>query len=179
MKADIVMRSGTVRVVLSRRHAIAAAVSLLISPRHAFADEIINLTWEELLPEGSTSFPAPLRGIIEHEQGALISQQPGSAGLRADWNGKKVRLPGYVVPLEFDGTAVTSFILVPFVGACVHVPPPPANQLVLVTPVEPYEGTGLFEPVQVTGTFGTAAMTTQLAEVGYVLSADEIEPFPS
>jgi len=63
---------------------------------------------------------------------------------------------------------------VPFVGACVHVPPPPANQLVFVTTEKPFESTGLFEAVQVTGMFGTASTKTQMADVGYALSADQI-----
>ena len=68
-------------------------------------------------------------------------------------------------------------ILVPFVGACVHVPPPPANQLVFVTTQNPYESTGLYEAVNVIGMFGTASTYTQLADVAYALSADRIEPF--
>ncbi|CAN0590062.1 unnamed protein product, partial [Ectocarpus sp. 12 AP-2014] len=65
----------------------------------------------------------------------------------------------------------------PYVGACIHVPPPPPNQLVLVTTDRPYENDGLFEPVVVTGMFGTAHTSTQLAEIGYALSADRIEPY--
>jgi len=72
---------------------------------------------------------------------------------------------------------VTAFILVPFVGACIHVPPPPANQLVFVTTEKPYESEGLYEPVNVIGMFGTASTRTQLADVAYALSADSIEPY--
>ena len=68
-------------------------------------------------------------------------------------------------------------ILVPFVGACVHVPPPPANQLVLVTTERPYASKSMFEPVHVTGMLGTAYATTELAAVGYAMSADRIEPY--
>ena len=46
------------------------------------------------------------------------------------YNGKLVRIPGYLVPLEYDGTGVSAALLVPYVGACIHVPPPPANQMV-------------------------------------------------
>ena len=65
----------------------------------------------------------------------------------------------------------------PYVGACIHVPPPPANQMVFVTTEKPYESSGLFEAVNVTGMFGTASVSTQLADIGYALSADVIEPF--
>ncbi len=92
-------------------------------------------------------------------------------------NGTKARMSGYMLPLETSGSGVTEFILVPYAGACVHVPPPPPNQLVFVTTGTPYNGTGLFEAVNVTGMFGTASTSTQLADIGYALSADLIEPF--
>ena len=98
-------------------------------------------------------------------------------GVRTEWNNQIVRLPGFIVPIDYSGTGVTAFILVPYVGACVHVPPPPANQLVFVTTNDPYEGTGLFEAVNVTGMFGTASMSTQLADIAYALSADQIEHY--
>ena len=47
-------------------------------------------------------------------------------------NGAQVRIPGYVLPLEFEGTRVREFLLVPYVGACIHVPAPPPNQMVFV-----------------------------------------------
>ena len=68
-------------------------------------------------------------------------------------------------------------MLVPYVGACVHVPPPPANQLVFVTSARPYESQGLFEPVTVTGKLTTAAPRTQLADVGYALTANRVEAY--
>jgi hypothetical protein len=118
-----------------------------------------------------------LQGLIEHDQAPLSSQQPESNGVRTDWNGQIVRLPGFIVPIDYSGTGVTAFILVPFVGACVHVPPPPANQLVFVTSPEPYESSGLFEPVNVIGMFGVSSLSTQLADIAYALSADRIEPY--
>lgn len=88
-----------------------------------------------------------------------------------------MRLAGFVLPLDYTGEGVTSFLLVPFVGACIHVPPPPANQLVLVTTQTPYQSKGLFSPVIVTGMFGTAATRSQIADIGYALSADRIDPY--
>jgi hypothetical protein len=88
-----------------------------------------------------------------------------------------VRIPGFIVPIEYLGSGVSAFILVPFVGACIHVPPPPANQLVLVTTPEPFESLGLYEAVNVMGIFGTASTLTQLADIAYALSAEKIVPF--
>ena len=137
----------------------------------------MKLTWADLLPEGETALPPGLQGFIDHDGPDLSRQQPASSGVRTDWNGQIVQLPGFIVPIDYDATGVTAFILVPYVGACIHVPPPPANQLVFVTTQDPYESDGLFEPVRVTGMFGTAATSTQLAQIGYALSADTVEPF--
>lgn len=160
-----------------RRSLLAGLVLLPFGSVAAFAEEVVDLQWIDLLPEGENPIPNALLGIIDHGQSQMQSQQPDSTGLRTDWNGQTVRLPGYIVPIDYSGTGVTAFILVPFVGACVHVPPPPANQLVFVTTETPYESDGLFEAVSVTGMFGTAATQTQLAKIGYALSAEKIEPY--
>lgn len=163
---------------LSRRNALALLAGAITMPRVALADEVIDLDWDDLRPEGETIIPRALQSMmIDHNGPNLSSQQPESTGVRTEWNGKIVRLPGFIVPIEHVGTAVSAFILVPFAGACVHVPPPPANQLVFVTTPEPYESKGLFAPVHVTGMFGISAMSTQLAQIGYALSAEKIEPF--
>lgn len=161
---------------LRRRLLAGFALSPVLS-LPAFAEDVVDLEWRDLLPEGESFVPNVLQGIIEHDDAPLFSQQPESSGVRTDWNGKIVRLPGFIVPIDFSGTGVTAFILVPFVGACVHVPPPPANQLVFVTTEVPYESTGLFEAVNVTGMFGVSSISTQLAQIGYALSAEKIEPF--
>ena len=161
----------------SRRRILASLAALAACPGVLRAEEVIDLDWEDLLPQGQATFPPALRGVLPHDQSDLAASQPQSTGTRTDWNGRIVRLPGFIVPIDYKGTGVTAFILVPYVGACVHVPPPPANQLVFVTTSEPYESEGLFEPVNVTGMFGASAISTQLAEIGYALSADLIEPY--
>ncbi len=93
----------------------------------------------------------------------------------ADLNGKRVRLGGYVVPLDFDATKVTEFLLVPFVGACIHVPPPPANQIVYVKAPQGITIKGQFDPVYVTGTLSTEGQFTGLADTGYSLTADAVD----
>ena len=161
-----------------RRALVIGAGASLVWPLAASGDTVIDLEWTDLLPEGEEAPPpSSILGAIHDSVNNLMGRQPASSGVRADWNGKIVRIPGFIVPIDMDGTAVSSFILVPYVGACIHVPPPPANQLVFVTAPEPYETTGVFEAVNVTGMFGTASTTTQLAEVGYALSAEKIEPY--
>lgn len=163
---------------LQRRALLAGMAASILVPSVARAEDYIDLDWEDLLPEDQSTIPNTLRSFLPHdEQMPLTSQQPASNGVRGDWNGQIVRLPGFIVPIDYEGTGVSAFILVPYVGACVHVPPPPANQLVFVTTPTPYESDGLFEPVNVIGMFGVSSLRTHLAEVGYALSADEILPY--
>jgi len=123
----------------------------------------LNPTHEQSVPEGrwlaggksTPSTPAP---VVE----AL--------------NGKTVQLGGYIVPLDFDATTVKEFLLVPFVGACVHVPPPPANQIVYVQAPKGIRVKGLFEPVYVTGKLSTEPSFTGLADAGYTLEAERVDP---
>jgi hypothetical protein len=163
---------------LQRRAILAGIAASTLFPSMARAEDYIDLDWEDLLPEDETTIPNALRGLLPHdEQVPLTSEQPVSSGVRGDWNGQIVRLPGFIVPIDYSGTGVTAFILVPYVGACVHTPPPPANQLVFVTTPTPYESSSLFEPVNVIGMFGVSSLSTQIAEIGYALSADEILPY--
>lgn len=163
---------------LQRRALLAGMAASTVVPSMARAEDYIDLDWEDLLPENHSTLPNALRSLLPHDEATLLtSQQPASSGVRTDWNGQIVRLPGFIVPIDYKGTGVTAFILVPYVGACVHTPPPPANQLVFVTTSTPYESDGLFEPVNVIGMFGVSSLSTHLAEIGYALSADKIEPY--
>ncbi|WP_377512891.1 DUF3299 domain-containing protein [Octadecabacter sp. R77987] len=161
-----------------RRAVLAGLGALGLIPRAAIAEDVISLQWRDLLPDGQNAIPPALQGLLDHDETAQMSSaQPQSSGVRTDWNGLVVSLPGFIVPIDYSGTGVSAFILVPYVGACVHVPPPPANQLVFVTTATPYESSGLFEAVTVTGMFGTASTSTQLADIAYALSADDVRPY--
>ena len=80
-------------------------------------------------------------------------------------NGRFVRLAGYVLPLEFSDKGVDEFLLVPYVGACIHVPPPPANQIVYVRTKHRIMADDLYRPVWVTGHIGIEATTRDLSLV--------------
>ena len=102
-----------------------------------------------------------------------------------DLQGQQVRMPGYTLPLEFSGTRITEFLLVPWVGACIHTPPPPPNQIVYVKIDQGIENRGRFTPVWVTGEMAIKAATKNLylvdgaagIDVGYSLEASQVEPY--
>ena len=101
-------------------------------------------------------------------------------------NDKAVRIPGYLLPLEFVGDKVSEFLLVPYVGACIHTPPPPPNQIVHVKTDSPYTTDGgLFTPVWVSGTIRTEKNNKNLSfvdgaseiPISYALKAAFVKPY--
>jgi hypothetical protein len=100
--------------------------------------------------------------------------------------GKTVRIPGFLLPLEFDGDKATEFFLVPYVGACIHTPPPPPNQIVHVKAEEGYTTDGgLYTPVWVNGLLKNERGESNLNYIdgssnipsSYSLDATTIEPY--
>lgn len=93
-------------------------------------------------------------------------------------DGKRVKLPGFVVPVDWDAEKIGEFLLVPYYGACIHVPPPPANQTVHVTTAKGREYSGdLFDTVWVSGTLRVERYAGELAEAGYRMEATAVEPY--
>lgn len=101
-----------------------------------------------------------------------------STDVRPEFNAQKVRIPGFVVPLEFDNDlVVTEFFLVPYYGACVHLPPPPPNQLILVQSKKGIKIDTLYDPYWVEGTLYTDIKSNDIATSAYRLQVDRIEPY--
>jgi len=93
-------------------------------------------------------------------------------------DGKRVKLPGFVVPIEGDGKKLSEFLLVPYYGACIHVPPPPANQTVFVkVPKGNAKIRQAFDTVWVTGTLSAKPFTSDLATAVYQIQAEEVTPY--
>ncbi len=135
------------------------------------APVIVQLEWEHLIP--AASHQAVVRGIVQH--GAEVAADAGGAVVR-DLDGETVRLAGFIVPLEFNGQLVTEFLLAPYAGACVHVPPPPPNQLVYVLAPKGFRLDSLTDAVVVTGTMKVASVATELAAAGYGIVASRVDP---
>ena len=116
----------------------------------------------DTIPEGD-----PAEEAVMEKMQAELNAAPVNPAL----NGKMVKIPGFISPLEVDETKgmVKEFLLVPYFGACIHVPPPPLNQTLLVKPLEG-KSIGMermYEPVWVSGTIVTEQVHTDLAEAGY------------
>ncbi len=192
-------KRGTMRRV--SQIVAAAGLVLLVGKAALAAPDARDLKWQQLIPVDSAGMLSSdsLRGVIQHGQVAAIDPvlatiagndpqseaQSTGTGRKAsrrissevvpELNGERVRMRGFVVPVGFDGTKVKEFLLVPYVGACIHVPPPPANQIVLIEAATPFEIGGMFEAVAVTGTMRTEAMSNEIASFGYQIAAAQVE----
>ena len=145
-------------------------------------DRLIPVDWQpETLLEGFDL--DALDGIDDEDPRAVelmdkLTQLWADAPVVQELDGLKVRLPGFVVPLEMDAKTMSEFLLVPYYGACIHVPPPPANQTIHVVAPEGREYVGeLFDTVWVTGTLRVVRSSSDLAEAGYRIDVTEIEPY--
>jgi hypothetical protein len=104
-------------------------------------------------------------------QQALVSTE-----VRGEMDGARVRLPGFIVPVEFDEEqTITQFFLVPYFGACLHMPPPPPNQIVLVNYPQGLQLQGLYTPFLVSGEISTTVSENDMATSAYSMKLQEYE----
>ena len=126
-----------------------------------------------------------VEGLLAKRQEVTAKRRAAAEAVVPGLDGEQVRIPGYLLPLEFDGTATTEFLLVPYVGACIHVPPPPPNQIVHVKFDSGYENPGMFTPVWVEGHLSAEVSSKSLylvdgtadVGVGYQIAAEAVERY--
>ena len=164
----------------------------MASPDKSVENPIRTLEWSELIPAGFD----PNKLVEKYQNKYNIDNLPDDdfrvtelmqkleelqrlSPVNTALDGIQVRIPGYVVPLETDGMSSSEFLLVPYFGACIHVPPPPLNQTVYVTMEDKNRAAirNLFDIVWVTGVMRVDKLSTELAEAGYVIQATKIVPY--
>lgn len=94
-----------------------------------------------------------------------------------DMDGASVRIPGYLVPLEETKAGLKEFLLVPYFGACIHTPPPPANQIIYVKAEKPPKGFHSMDTVWVSGTLKTLRSDSYMGASGYRMDAMVVERY--
>ena len=166
----------------------AAPVAAMVSAAPALAQdgpssqEFLDLSWADLLPEGEAQRIAELQQMQAVASGMDhfgVERMPQIQTFNTvdALDGERVRLGGYVLPFDFNGGEISRFLLVPYVGACIHVPPPPPNQLVYVTTSEPIEIEGLWDPVYAEGIMRTTRQDNELGDTAYTLELDRLRPY--
>jgi uncharacterized protein len=152
--------------------------------------ELPETDWLQLMPEEDRqalenmpeiSHDSPEQSSEFYTPGGLKQQAKDlpavmySAKTVAAFDGKQVRLGGYPVPLETDAKGrSTLFFLVPYPGACIHVPPPPPNQLVLVRYPKGIVLEDIYAPLWVSGTLKVEPISNELADAAYALDAGTV-----
>jgi hypothetical protein len=136
---------------------------------------VMMLDWEDLIPENERNqLPEPRK--INHDA-EDTPPQPMFGGVRHELDGKFIKMPGFVIPLEGDNEKIYEFLLVPFLGACIHVPPPPPNQIVYVKFQQGTPLKKLWDVVYVTGYLKTETINADLGEAAYVIYGENVEHF--
>ncbi|SEP96373.1 hypothetical protein SAMN04244573_00750 [Azotobacter beijerinckii] len=166
------------------RRILIALLLALVPP--LWAAEPRDLAWTEMIPTGTPATPEPQAPMHDPGQGSALSdesdppaaQMSPAAPVVEALNGQLVRLPGYLVPLETasDGR-VREFLLVPYFGACIHVPPPPSNQIVHVRNEPGVQLEVLYQPYWVEGKLQVEHTSSELAEAGYRMATSKVYPY--
>jgi hypothetical protein len=163
-------------MIVSRRHFVLGSAAFGAVPNYAFAAGAREITWDDLIPAD-----VPYGEIIgegernEEEDTWRPVFDENASKLNAELDGVMVKIPGYIVPFDQTTSGVISFILVPYVGACIHTPPPPPNQLIFVNSDIPWKQDNMWDAVWVTGQINHETQVTDIAESGYAMQASKIE----
>jgi hypothetical protein len=127
--------------------------------------------WDRLIPPGTYDF-VPNDFGYELLFNPEFQGQLDAAGKVIDpsLEGQTIEIAGFMVPIEVTGEAVSQFLLVPEAGQCIHVPPPPLNQTLLVdTTSKPTQLRDLYQPVIVSGRLAVVTQRFEIADSGYSL----------
>lgn len=124
-------------------------------------------------------FAAPVPGALTVGWSTLKTLNSAQANSPARaLNNKLVSVPGFMVPLEDDADQVSEFLLVPFAGACIHVPPPPPNQMIYVKLRANGKAKMSFtEPIVVTGQLHVATVQSPYGDVSFNMDGDTVRPY--
>lgn len=138
------------------------------------------ISWEDLIPPGWDR-----SGVFDGQQVSHLADGDPRAVLlalkmRKAWDDapaneafarRTIRLVGYMAPTEHRGEDIAEFLLVPFFGSCIHTPPPPANQIIRVTPSRPLPAHLTHAPVWMEGVLTLERSRTRLGVAAYAMAA--------
>lgn len=150
-----------------------------------------EIEWFALVPadwEPAKTFNDDIARLQDNDPRAVtalakLREAWATAPVEPSMDGARVRIGGYVIPLDGEGRAFREFLLVPYFGACIHAPPPPANQVIHVFSGQPIAGVKMMDAVFVSGTLRAARNRTPdsaaglLDAVGYDMQAHSVKPY--
>lgn len=150
-------------------------VCLLFS-KMAVSNTPLVLDWIDLIPEAERQqFDAIGMPIIDHNDENPEQNLFGT--VREELNGSYIKIPGFVIPLDSHAEMIKEFLLVPYFGACIHVPPPPLNQIIYVKFDQGAPVQELWDVVNIVGQLKIETSEHDIAQAGYTLIGNKIEPY--
>ncbi|MGQ7275336.1 DUF3299 domain-containing protein [Marinobacter sp. V034] len=143
------------------------------------AKEWKEIEWTELMPPEDLNLLENMPPI-DHDGGAppLLPDEIMTGRVRPEMGDMPIRIPGFVVPLVVsDDMVISEFFLVPYFGACIHVPPPPPNQIIHITYPEGFTQEALYYPVWIEGVLRIETTNHDMGKSSYSIKAESIEPY--
>jgi hypothetical protein len=144
-------------------------------------------SWDDLMPRNWDPM-ASLKGLkLENLKDSDPRAMEALEKMREAWsnapvepalNGERIRIPGFVIPLEKSGNKVREFLLVPYFGACIHTPPPPPNQIIHVKAAKPVANMRTMDTMWVSGVMQVRSIESEFGQAGYQLKAEQVAPYP-
>ena len=164
--------------------------------------EPVPIKWDDLMPEGAeeelereqakfyamleqrytanATMLADAKPFSQIQEGSTLDYMPqlGTFDVVKDLDGLLVRIPGYVVPFDFNEKRRQSdFLFVPYMGACIHTPPPPPNQVIYVHADPAIKLQDIWSPYWLEGTLTTEKKHSDIGDAAYALSLTKLEPY--
>ena len=119
-----------------------------------------------------------IKSAVNQSEEDAYQQALVSTDVNETLDGAMIRIPGFVVPLEFDEEqTISQFFLVPYFGACLHMPPPPPNQIILVNAPKGIQMSALYDPFWIEGQLSTSFQENDMATSAYAMQLQRIEPY--
>ena len=119
-----------------------------------------------------------MKNTLADEEEDAYRRALASTDVNPAMDGQQIRIPGFVVPLEFDeDQTISQFFLVPYFGACLHMPPPPPNQIILVDAPEGVQMSALYEPFWLEGEVSTVVTENDMAKSAYAMQLHKLSPY--
>lgn len=186
MKREFNFRVGMVLLAMTMNLFAEDAIPANEKSAINSTNTVMEISWQELIPKDLTREKMRKGKSIDEEKQFGIVYDINVFKPRPELDGQLIRIGGFTLPLEMDGEKATEFLLVPFVGACIHVPPPPPIQIIYVTFPEGYKSRVLYDAVWVTGRLATKNANYNLdfvdgnedIQVGYSLNAVTVAALP-
>ncbi len=137
----------------------------------------IEENWLSLEPENAYDFiPEDLSYETYSSPEFQAKLEEAGTMLKDSLEGTDIILAGFMVPIEYDGSDISKFLLVPESGQCIHVPPPPLNQTLLVDmSINPTKFRDLYMPIIVYGKISVGSKSFDIADSGYTLIDATVE----